>query len=87
MPPELLRHYKEGKFENKIVAWPPGYRHRCRLFMGQRSRFPRDQFGRHADVLRIAAAARKVADIADNLVSHADVAHAFMRGIDAGASN
>jgi hypothetical protein len=26
MPPELLRHYKEGQFANKIVAWPPGYR-------------------------------------------------------------
>src|SRR5690349_19902309 len=26
MPPELLPRYKDGKFENKIVAWPPGYR-------------------------------------------------------------
>ena len=24
LPPELLRHYKDGKFENKIVEWPAG---------------------------------------------------------------
>ena len=26
MPPELLRHYKDGGFQNKIVEWPAGYR-------------------------------------------------------------
>ena len=24
LPPELLQHYKDGKFENKIVEWPAG---------------------------------------------------------------
>jgi hypothetical protein len=26
LPPEILRHYAEGRFENKLVAWPQGYR-------------------------------------------------------------
>ena len=24
MPPEILQHYKDGKFENKVVEWPSG---------------------------------------------------------------
>ena len=24
MPPEILQHYKEGKFQNKVVDWPSG---------------------------------------------------------------
>ena len=26
LPPEILRHYTDGQFENKVVEWPPGYR-------------------------------------------------------------
>jgi hypothetical protein len=26
LPPEILQHYKDGKYENKIVEWPAGYR-------------------------------------------------------------
>ena len=24
LPPEILQHYKDGKYENKIVEWPEG---------------------------------------------------------------
>jgi hypothetical protein len=55
----------------------------CILLVRQGCGFSSDQFRRHADVFRIRAAAREIADIAEDLIAYAEIGDVFMHRINA----